>query len=189
MPSKEENEILSMTRKLTDSPSAIWRNIIYADYKSPVIKDNNGNQIVLDKQGEELINKYDADFRKKAYSLLGESYKSINNTLVSTLIAHINGSIFIARANKYDSVLEYQLANHCISKQIFDNMIKSVNKNLDKYHKYLEVRRKILGLSTLSYSDLNTPLTKEQVIDIPYDDGIKIAKDAFKILGEDYLRV
>lgn len=187
MTSKEENKILSMTRKLTESPSSIWRNVIYADYKFPVIRDNNGNDIVLDKLGEELINKYDADFRKKAYSILGKSYKCINNTLVSTLIAHINGNIFLARTNKYDSVLDHQLANHCIPKQIFDNMINSVNMNLDKYHKYLEVRRKVLDLSNLCYSDLTTPLTKELVIDIPYEDGIKIAKHAFEILGEDYL--
>jgi len=187
IPSNEESRILAMTINLIEAPSSIWRNIIYADYKAPEIKDKDGMNILLNKQGEELINKYDVDFRREAYNLLGESYKKINNTLVATLIAHINGSIFLANINKYDSALEYQLANHCIPQKIFDNMIEFVNNNLDKYHKYLELRREILGLATLSYSDLSVPLTKDLNLEISYEDAISIAKSAFEILGEDYL--
>ena len=186
--SDKEEKILSLASDLTGAPNNIFEQVMYADFEYPTIKDKDGKEIHLTNANYyKILEGDDRELRKKASEARVEALKKRNNTLSATYISEIKKNIFLAKSRGYDSALEASLSGNHIPESIYDNLVSSVNNNLEYLHKYNEVKRKALGIEDLKSYDWSLPIVGDYKMDMTYEEAVELANKGLKPLGEKYL--
>ncbi|WP_416197610.1 MAG: oligoendopeptidase F [Sporanaerobacter sp.] len=188
--SKEEEALLAQMGEVANSPENIFSMLSDADIKFPIIKDENGNDVEITHGNFiPLMESKDRRVRKDAFEGLYHTYKGFENTFAATLNGCVKKNIFYAKARNYDSSIEAALDQNNIPVSVYDNLVESVNNNLDSMHKYMEIRKKALGLDELHMYDLYTPIVKDVDIKVPFEEAKDIVAKGLEPLGEDYIKI
>ena len=90
-----------------------------------------------------------------------ETYGKFKNTFASTLSGTVKKDNFSARVRHYNSARHSALSTNNIPEEVYDNLVKTVNDNLHLLHRYIDLRKKVLGIEELHMYDLYTPLVKD----------------------------
>ena len=111
----------------------------------------------------------------------------MKNTLATTLTGNVKSNRFYSIVRKYPSSLAASLDNDNISVNVYDNLIKTVNKNLPLLDRYLKLRKKVLKLDQLHMYDLYVPMVEEFDKKIPYEEAKAMVQEGLSPLGEEYI--
>lgn len=188
--SEREEEILAATSELSTVPENVYDMLAYADMEFPEIEDEEGNKIKLSHSNYSLfIKSKNSRVRKDAFEGEFSTYEKYKNTFASTLYGGIKSEIFYAKTRKYNSAIEASLFSDDVSLDVYNNLISAIDESLPILNKYVELKKKFLGLNEIHMYDLYVPLTDKFDMDIPYDKAQNIILDALKPLGEEYLKV
>jgi len=103
--------------------------------------------------------------------------------------SNIKSDIFHSSTRKYGSCLEASLNGDNIPPSVYDNVVSTVNLNLEPLHDYVALRKRVLGVKSLHMYDLYVPLAEETRKDIPYEEAIETVREGLSPLGEEYLAV
>jgi oligoendopeptidase F len=181
-------EMLAATGEISQAADNIFAMINNADMKFRNVKDDKGNEIELT-HGKyiSLLESENAEVRKEAYNAYYDSFMNQKNTLAATYNASVKQDVFYARVRKYNSSLEYSLSIDNIPKEVYLNLIKTVNKNLPLLHKYVDIRRELLGLDEIHVYDLYTPIVKNIKKEVSYEYSKKMVLESLAPLGEEYV--
>ena len=76
-----------------------------------------------------------------------------------------------------------------VSSQVYRNLIDTVNQNLDKMHRDVRLRKRLLGVDELHMYDIYTPIIAGVSKEIPFAEAKETVLKALAPLGEDYLQV
>ncbi|RRJ67657.1 oligoendopeptidase F [Paenibacillus oralis] len=187
--SKTEEALLAQVGNLSQAPQQIFGMINNADMKFPKIKDENGNEVELTHGSYiQFLENPNREVRERAFKAVYETYRKQKNTIAATLTANINKNMFYSRVRKYPSVLEMSLYGDNIPKEVYTNLIDTIHESLPLLHRYMKLRKKLLGVDELHMYDLFAPLVEEYKWDISYEEAKKMVEDGLKPLGEDYLK-
>ena len=185
-----EEELLALAGDLTAGPRNIFTMFNNADLKFPVIKDENGNSVEITHGNYTvLMESQDRAVRKAAFDGLYSAYAANKNSLAAMMTANIKKDIFGTRVRNFDSVLECALFGEEIPTTVYTNLIAGVKKNLPDFFRYLELRKKALGVDELHLYDIYVPLFKEKPQNIPYPEAVETVLKALAPLGEDYIEI
>ena len=187
--SEKEEKLLALANDVTQAPENIFSILNNADLEFPVITDEDDNEVRLT-HGRyiKFMQSKDRRVRKEAFNALYDTYDKFINTYATTLNSEIKTHVFRAKARNYDSSLEAALDEDNISVDVYNNLIKEVNNNLDSMHKYVSLRKKLLEVDELHMYDVYAPLIDEVDIDIPYNEAKGTVKTALKPLNDDYIQ-
>lgn len=186
--SEREEEILAATSDLTSVPENVYDMMSYADIEFPEIKDEEGNKIKLTHSNYSLfLQSKNRRVRKEAFEGMYSVYKQYKNTFASTLYGAIKSEIFYSKIRKYESALQGSLFADNISVDVYENLIKSIDENIHVLDKYIELKKKFLGLDEVHMYDLYVPLAQDFDMKITYEEAKDIVLEALKPLGEEYL--
>ncbi|NIT60001.1 MAG: oligoendopeptidase F, partial [Aliifodinibius sp.] len=189
LPPKQER-LLAMTGEIAQGPYHIFSMFNNADIKFPTVRDENDQEMELTKgRYQKLMESQHRRVRKDSFDAFYGTYGEWTNTLAATLSTAIKRNIFYARARKYNNALEAALDADYIPVQVYDNVVNTINENLEPLHKYMCLRKKMLELDELHPWDLAVPLIHDVNFDIPYEETQETITNALKPLGEDYLSV
>jgi oligoendopeptidase F len=184
-----EEEIMAMAGPLLGAPLKIFNMIDNADHKVGTIIDAEGDTVELTWGRYSLILKgSDREQRRIANDTVQTGWLKYINTLTATLGSSIEKDLFVTKARKYNSTLERSLDNNKIPESVFHNMIEAVNANLPLYHKWVKLRKKVLGYDTLYTYDLSVPLVPDFQKEYSYADGMEILQNGLKPMGSQYLK-
>ena len=188
--SDSEERILALAGQVTAAPGETASAFRNADIKFPSIKDAEGNELVVT-QGSfiPLMENPDQNVRKAAFESLYHTFASFKNTSAAFLDSQVKGLIFNARARNYASTLEAALDRTEVPVSVYHNLINAVHENLPLMHKYVELRKKLMGVDELHMYDLYTPIVGDADREIPYEEAKKIIVEALKPIGEEYLSI
>ncbi|MDG5789529.1 oligoendopeptidase F [Evansella sp. AB-P1] len=185
---KEKEEVLSQMGEALASPSKTFGMINNADIKFGEVTTDEGQKVELTRgMYSKLIEDENRDKRKEAYKAYYKPYVQLNNSIASTLSAAIKNNVLISRIRNYPSALEKSLFADNIPLNVYHNLIESTKKNIQPYHEYTKLRKKILGVDELRQFDLNVPLVKGVKQSIPYDDAYDTMLQALQPLGKEYV--
>ncbi|HBF5712430.1 TPA: oligoendopeptidase F [Clostridioides difficile] len=188
--SEREEEILAATSELSTIPENVYDMLAYADMEFPEIEDEEGNKVKLSHSNYSLfIKSRNSRVRKDAFEGEFSTYEKYKNTFASTLYGGIKSEIFYAKTRKYNSAIEASLFSDDVSLDVYNNLISAIDKSIPNLNKYVELKKKFLGLNEIHMYDLYVPLTDKFDMDIPYDKAQDIILEALKPLGEEYLKV
>ncbi|OUQ85577.1 oligoendopeptidase F [Brevibacillus brevis] len=188
--SAEEEALLANMSELASSPSKIFGMLNNADMKFPMITDENGEEVELTKgRYTQFMESKDRRVRKEAFEALYSTYGKFRNTIAASLTSAIKGDVFYARTRKYPSALYAALFADNVEIPVYDNLIATIHEHLPLMHRYIALRKKLLGVDELHMYDLYVPIVPETDMKIPYDQAVSTIKEALHPLGEEYSRI
>ncbi|MBU5344431.1 oligoendopeptidase F [Paenibacillus lautus] len=186
--SKTEEALLAQVGNLSSAPQTIFGMLNNADMKFPKIKNEDGKEVELTHGNYiQFLESPNREVRERAFKAVYETYGKQKNTIAATLNANVNKNIFYSRVRKYPSVLEMALYGDNIPKEVYTNLIDTIHESLPLLHRYMELRKKLLGVDELHMYDLFAPLVEEYKWDITYEEAKQMTKEGLTPLGEDYL--
>ena len=185
--SAAEEKLLAAAGEMADAPDNIYGAFADADMTFPDAVDSKGEKHPLT-QGTFVPLEESADrvLRKSAYENLYGGFASFRNTAAAVLNAQNKQLKFFAESRKYENAFERSLDRTNVPTSVYLNLIEAVHNNLDKMHRYVRLRKKLLGLEDLHFYDIYTPLVAEADSKIPYAQAKQTIYDALHPLGEDY---
>lgn len=187
--SPAEEELLAKTSELGGAPQNIFTMLNDADIRFPMITGADGNKTELTKgRYVTFLESQNRSVREEAFKALYSVYLGNKNTLAATYSASVKSDVFFAKTRKYDSAIEMALSDDNIPLSVYDTLIQTVHKNLPLLHRYIDIRKKELGVDELHMYDLYVPLVSEADVKIPYNEAKETVTKALNVLGDDYIK-
>ena len=187
--SKEIEEVLSRTGNILSTPDNVFSNLNDADLVFDYIKDEKGKKVRLTKGNYyPFTTSKDRKVRKSAFNTLYKKYKELNNTFASILNSNLQTSTFLTKTRKYDSPINLYLDSNKIDTNIYYDLIKSVNSNLDKMKNYIDLKKKELKLSSIHMYDMAVKLSDEEDSNYTFNEAKELVSKALSVLGDNYIK-
>ena len=185
--SAAEEKLLTAAEEMAQAPENVYSAFGNADLKYSDAVDAEGEKHILTNGTfVQLEESPDRSLRKSAYENLYDTLDSFKNTAASLLNAQNKQLKFFAEARKYENAFEASLNRTGVPTSVYHNLIEAVHQNMDKMHRYVRLRTKLLGVEELHFYDIYTPLLSDVDRHIPYAEAKQTIYDALAPLGEDY---
>ena len=172
---------------IAHAPEDIFGKLTDADLTFPSATDGEGNEVPLS-NGAFVPTQMSEDrvLRKNAFEAFYGVYGSVRNTAAATLNAEAKQRQFYANARKYPSALAAAVAGTRVPESVYHNLIQTVNANLDKMHRYIRLRKKLLGVDELHMYDIYAPMVSGGEKVISYEQAKDTVFDALAPMGDKY---
>ncbi len=186
--SADKEELLASAGNVTGSFMTLMRAFQNADLTFGTMLDEDGNEVTLS-QGRyyRFQESSDRRVRRESWHLFYEPYEEFGRTLAANMSGKIKSDVFYAKAREYDSALEAALDVNAIPVEVYENLIGAVTDNLGPLHRYVSMRKRILGVDTLQVWDMAAPLVPGLDRDYSYEDAVAMVTEGLTPLGQDYL--
>jgi len=188
--SAEMEKVMAMTSEISRTASQTFSIFNNSDMSFPEMADENGDVVrITHGRFIGLLESADRRVRKEAFEKLYSTYNQYKSTLASLYSGQVKNQIFRTKMRKYNSTLEAAVDGNNVSPSVYDNLIETVNKNLDKLHRYVSLRKKLLGVDELHMYDIYTPMIPDSAKKVTYEEAKATVLKALAPLGEDYVKV
>ena len=187
--STREEELIAKASNAMGTGDEVFYNLDNSDIHLRPIHDEQGNLVELNNSNyNKYMNSKNREVRKEAFDSMYEYWKNLKNTVAATYKGQIKEDFFSSEMRKFDSPLKESLYSDNIDISVYECLIQTVHKNLDKMYQYVDLRKQILGVDELHMYDVYVDLCEEEAKPIPFEEGKQIVFDALKPLGETYLK-
>ncbi len=185
----DKEALLASSAEVVAAPGEIFDLFTNADLQFPTIKDADGNDVVVNNTTwYQLRSDSDREVRKAALEGFYGTYYGYRNTLAQSYASHVKGDLFTFRARGFDSSLQAKLYPNNIPVEVYTNLIETVNANLEPLHRYVALKKKVLGLETFEEYDVYAPLVGQVEKSYEWEQAIEMVLDAVAPLGDRYVR-
>lgn len=186
--SPAEEKLLAAAGDMANQPDNIFSLLNDADLTFPDAHDAKGAaHPVTHGSYIPLMMSADRTLRESAYESLYSSYRQFRNTFAATLGAQNKQLKFFAEARRYESALEAALSANEVPTQVYTNLIETVHNNMDAMYKYVALRKELLDVDELRFSDLYVPIVDDVELTFTYEEACDIILEALRPMGENYL--
>ena len=157
--SEPEEKILASASAVTAGPSTTSGLLLNAEFPYPSVTLGDGRTMKIDQQNFfDLRQSQNRADREKVMSAYFSALGGFSQTLGSTLTNSVRAAQFYANARKYESDLAARLDGPNIPVTVYARLIEGVNRHLPSFHRYLKLRKRMIGVDELHYYDLYAPL-------------------------------
>ena len=185
--SDAEEKLLASSSVATGAASDIFGILSDADFPYPSLTLSDGKTVKLDSAGFNLYravpNRAD---REKVMSSFFGALGGFRGTFGATLNGQVQRDVFYAKTRNYNSALESALNAANIPTSVYMRLLDGVNKGLPTFHRYLTLRKRMMGVDQLHYYDLYAPLVASVDLSYTADEAQKHVMEALKPLGPEY---
>ena len=186
--SEPEERILARSSMITGVANDIYGTFKDAEMPAPEVTLSNNQKVKLTASAFNKIrtsaNRAD---RKVAFKAFWENLGNYKATYGQMLYGNVKEHIYRAQSRKYGSAIEASLSPKDIPVAVYQSLVDNVNKNLPAFHRYLAIKKRMLGVDTLNYIDLYAPVVKNVALNYTYDQAQKIILEALAPLGDEYV--
>ena len=188
--SAEMEKVVAMTAEMSNTSSEVYEAFTNVDMKFPAIKDENGEEVELTHgRFVPFLMSSDRRVRQDAFKAYYDTMKGYINTLAASYSGEVKQRVFHSRVRGYASNLEAAVDGNNVSPEVYENLVKTVNANLDKLHAYVSLRKKCLGLDELHMYDIYTPMISDVAKKVSYKEAQETICKALAVLGDDYVEL
>ena len=183
-----EESLLAQMSEVLGATHDVFTMLNNADLTFGTVKDEDGDEVTLT-HGNYItfMQSHDRQVRKDAFCSMYEAYKSLINTIATNYNYNVKTDVVSARIRKYESARQSALSGGNIPETVYDNLIDTVHEYLPVLHRYIELRKKVLGVDELKMYDVYVPLVKLPKKSISFEDAIVMMKEALAPLGDEYV--
>ena len=186
--SAEMEKLVALTSEMSHVAADTFSIFNNADLTFPEIEDENGEKVrITHGRFISLLESADRRVRKDDFEQFYATYAKYLNTLASLYNGQVKQQIFYAKARKYETTLERAVDSNNVSPSVYKNLVDTINANLDKMHRYVNLRKKCLGVDELHMYDIYTPMIPDMAKNIPFEEAKETILKALAPLGEDYV--
>ncbi|MCT7683771.1 MAG: oligoendopeptidase F [Lactobacillus iners] len=188
--SSDQEKIIAAASDALNTSENTYNILNNSDMEYGYVEDEDGNTEQLsDGLYSNLIQSQNREVRKQAFDTMFATYGQFENSLASTLSGVVKAHNYNAKMHKYHSAREASLNENGVPTVVYDTLLAEVNKHINLLHRYVALRKKLLKINDLQMYDMYVPLTGQPSDHYDINKAKKIALEALKPLGEDYLKV
>ena len=185
--SSEEERLLAMAEEPLSGADNIFTMLSDVDLDYGTVVDESGETVKLTHGSYNMfLVSPNRRVRREAYEGLYRAYRSMKNTITATYTTSVKADVFRARTHRFESAMEAALFGNGVPVLVYDQLIEAVHEKLPVLRRYLDIRKRVLGLDTLEMYDLYVPILADCDIDMPYEEAKALVKRSLKPLGEEY---
>ncbi|MBQ9276217.1 MAG: oligoendopeptidase F, partial [Clostridia bacterium] len=185
--SKKEEKLLSEMQIFADTNAEVFSMFDDADIKFKPVEDENGKKIELSHgMYGLLLQNPNQEVRARAFDSMFTAYKDHINMIAANYAGNVKKDWFFAKVRGFKSALDYSMYRENVPPTCYKKLLEAVDKGTEPLHRYIALRKKVLGLETLNMYDLYLPIVKEAKLSMPYEEAVKTVKEALSVMGKDY---
>lgn len=186
---EEKEKMLSNLSKCLSNPEETYEALTDSDFEYDYITDEKGNKVKFNESNYSLfIKSKDRSVRKKAFEMLHNKYKKYIRTITSTYKGEVENNVVLAKIRNYDSAISASLYSDNVSVDIYNNLIKVVNDNMNVLYNYYDLKKEILFLDRLHMYDTYVEIINKIDKKYSFDEAKEIVIDALSVLGDKYVK-
>ena len=168
--SAKEESLLAAAGQMAQSPHEIFSLLNDADMTYPDAVDSEGNKHqVTHGSYIAMMQSPDRTLRESAFRSLYSVYGQFRNTASAVLGAQMKQLQFFADVRKYPSALHAALSRTEVPVEIYHNLIQAVHDNLPAMHRYVRLRKRLLGVDKIHYYDMYTPIVADVAMKVSFE--------------------
>lgn len=189
--SKDEENILSIISDSFKTSENIYEVFTNADMTFGKIIDENKKEVELTNANySEYIESYDRDVRKSSFKQMLDAYKRYQNMFAVAYISDVKNFANLSKIRKFDNSLEYCMNSHNIPTSVYHTTVDTIKDNLPLLHRYVKMKRDMLGLDEMHMYDMYVPMIKEgNVKTYSIEEAIDVVKESLSPLGKEYVDI
>ena len=186
--SAEEEALLARAEELAVQPTNIFSMFDDADLTFDDAVDSEGKSHKLTSGSfVPLLMNADRVLRESAFKQLYSRFGEFRNTSAAILTSQVKNLQFFSSSRKYASSLEAALAENEIPVEVYNNLIDAVHQNFPAFYKYVDLRKRVMGLDELHFWDVYTPLVDDVDMKFTYEEACDLIVKALAPMGEEYV--
>ena len=188
--SDKEERLIAMSGEITKGFSTVFGKLNNVDMPArlPEIVDEKGHSVKLTNGNfSAFLQNKDRKVRKDAFEGFYSEISGNIATQAALLEGQVRTNIFYARVQKHSSALASSLFNDRVSTAVYDSLIESVHNNFPTLYRYLDLRKKALGLDPMRFYDVHVPIVPESKEEYTWDEAIDLTLEAVAPLGSNYV--
>ena len=109
-----------------------------------------------------------------------------SRTFGTTMNGEVQKVLFYVEGAEVLLALDVALDGPNIPTSVYTRLVDGVNKNLPSFHRYLKLRKRMMGVEQLHYYDLYAPLVGSVKLEYTPEEAQEHVLAAVAPLGEDY---
>lgn len=188
--SAEEEALLARAEELAVQPTNIFSMFDDADLTFDDAVDSEGKTHKLTSGSfVPLLMDSDRALRESAFKQLYSRFGEFRNTSAAILTSQVKNLQFFSSSRKYASSLEAALAENEIPVEVYNNLIDAVHQNFPAFYKYVDLRKRVMGLDKLHFWDVYTPLVDDVDMKFTYEEACDLIVKALAPMGEEYVNL
>jgi oligoendopeptidase F len=186
--SDAEERLMAASSLVAGQPSSIYNIFSNADFPYPSVTLSDGKPVKLDASAFSLYRGVpNRDDRKQVMSTFFTELGKYHGTFGATLNGQVLGDEFVANARHYTTALDASLDSANIPASVYTSLVDGVNQGLPTFHRYLQLRKKMMKLPDLHYYDLYAPLVATADLSYTPEQSETNVLAALAPLGPDYV--
>ncbi len=188
--SEKEEKLIAEAGLMAESPYNIYSLFSNAELPYPQVTLSDGSTVLVDQAGYQRYRAYaNRQDREKVFQAFFTGLEKFQRSLGAALNGQIKKDLFYSRARNYPNTLAASLDENNIPEAVYLNLIKNVNDHLPTFHRYLNLRKKMLKVDQLKYSDLYVPVVPGLDLEYSIEQAQTMIQEALKPLGQEYGKV
>ena len=188
--SKSEEKLVSSLSDVLDAPDDAYKMLMNADMSFPEVETPEGEKVEITQSNfTKFLKNENREFRTEVYEKFYDEIDTVKNTITSTFQKNVKKNVKLADIRSHDSAREASLFNSNIPVDVYDNLVDSVNENLDSLHKHLELKKSVLEVDELGMEDVYMPVATSDEPEIDFEEAKEYVLKAVEPLGEEYQKV
>lgn len=186
----EEEQIIAQAGEIAHASQDIFTMLNNADMKFPTILDENDEEVEITHGNFiQLLESSNRRIRKDVFFALYNTYNSFKNTLATTFSSNLKKDYFFAKVKKHESSIDAALFDNNIPIDVYEKLIDTIHENLHLMHRYVNLRKKMLGVDELHMYDLYTPMIKDIDMSVSYEKAKELIIKGLEPLGKEYINI
>lgn len=185
--SEKEELILAQTGEPLSAAGDVFEMLDNAELNLPEIEYDGKTQQLSHGLYSVIMNGGDRGKREEAFKLYYGAYNKIINTLATTYFGNVKKDIFYKNVRGYDSCLQMALFEEDVERSVYDNLVKAVNDSAPLMHRYMQVRKQVLGYDEMHMYDIYPSLVEDADLKLTYEEAYELVLKGLSPLGEEYL--
>ncbi len=186
--SQEVEEVLAQMGDVTRTASETFSQLDNADLEYGDVQDEHGNTVALTKGRYGLLQEsQDREVRRASHEALMDAYLRHGHTITSLYSGSVRKDVTLARIRGYESARSEALFDDNVPDAVYDTLIDVVRDASPVLQRYLDLRRRALGIDQLEVYDLRVPLAPESTAHYDYREAVEIVLRGVRALGDEYV--
>ena len=185
--SSEVEEVLGLASDVFAGPYVAYSALVDSDLVfRPAVASDGQSFAVTQGTIDEIRSSPDRALRRSGWESFADGHIGVQNALAATLGTAVKQAVFSTRVRRHDSTLSASLTEVNLPTEVFDSLIAVFEKNLPTWHRYWELRRRVLGVERLAPWDAAAPLGETAPV-FTYEQSVEWICASLAPLGDAYV--
>ena len=185
--SDKEERILALQTETMETPREAFSVLTNVDLDFGTVETSEGPRPLSQSTWSSFMEKPDRELRKRAYGSFYKAYESHKTTLAALYSGAVKQNVYRARVRDFPSARAMALFPDKVEESVYDNLVATVNANLEPLHRYYALRRRALKIDELRHYDVYVPIVEAPKKRTSWNEAVDLVSAALTPLGEEYV--